>query len=150
MRNRKSRKTSAVKGIARKIIRAKKNKKVRNATPNTYDGINFKSKLETNCYKIFQDKGITLKYEPTRFTLLEGFEYNGYKFRDITYTPDFIDEERGIIIETKGFATNDFKLRWKLFLWYLKKTNSHYRVYILKNIKQIRECLEEVTSNNAQ
>ena len=125
-------------------MKKSKNKKVQNAQPNSYNGINFKSKLETNCYKAIESVGIPLEYEKETFTLLEGFEYNNEKFRPITYTPDFINDEHKIIIETKGYATDIFKLRWKLFKWYLMKNGSDYTAIQLKNKKEIDELINTI------
>lgn len=64
--------------------------KVRNATPNIYDGIKFRSKLETYTYKKLKEAGIDAEYESTHFELIPKFEYNGEKVRAMTYLPDFV------------------------------------------------------------
>jgi len=86
--------------------RKPKNKKVRNATAKVYKGIKFRSKLELFTYKKLEDAEIKSLYEKKKYVLLEGFHYtaechephktkgyidSGYKVRDITYTPDFVD-----------------------------------------------------------
>lgn len=40
------------------------NQKVKNATPNIYDGIEFKSKLETYVYKQLKAHNLKAEYEP--------------------------------------------------------------------------------------
>ena len=97
----------------------------------TYDGIKFQSGLEVYMYKALKEARIVGEYEPTSYTLLNGFDLesvcfekqaNGkgeYKDRGckkilpIKYKPDFVG--RDFIIECKGRANESFPLRWKLF-----------------------------------
>lgn len=121
------------------------NKKVKNATSIVSEtGIKFKSKLELFTYTLFLKNGIELKYEEETFTLMEGFEYEGRKYRPITYTPDFGHPILPIIIEVKGFANDAFPLRWKLFCRYLKLSERKVDVFIVKNQKQVAECLQQI------
>ena len=94
------------------------NKKVRNATIISYDGITFKSKLELCCYQKLKELKIPFKYEEKTFELIPSFEFKNDSYelfkkkglryfgpqrshiRCITYTPDFVGD--GWIIETKG------------------------------------------------
>lgn len=50
------------------------NKKIRNATQNSSKGITFKSQLEKSIYNTLLQQGFEPQYEPTTFTLWEGFE----------------------------------------------------------------------------
>ena len=88
----------------------KKNKKVKNATPTHYDGIDFKSTLEKNVYKALVELGIRPLYEAYTITLSDkvrptvpfyvrhkkGFELDLKPLDDITYTPDFTFWRNGI------------------------------------------------------
>ena len=94
-----------------------------------YDGISFASGLEVYMYKALKEANIVAEYEPTSYTLMQGFDFessayercsNGkgvYKNRGckkilpITYKPDFVG--RDFIIECKGRANESFPLRWK-------------------------------------
>ena len=49
------------------------NKKIRNATQSTSEGITFKSKLERSVYNTLLEKGFEPKYEPITFVIWEGF-----------------------------------------------------------------------------
>ena len=64
--------------------------KVRNATPNEYNGIKFRSKLETYTYKKLKEADITADYEMHRYELLPAFTFNDRKYRPMTYLPDFV------------------------------------------------------------
>lgn len=50
------------------------NKKIRNATQSSSKGITFKSLLEKSIYNTLLQQGFEPQYEPTTFTLWEGFE----------------------------------------------------------------------------
>ena len=52
-------------------VRAKKTK---------YDGIQFASGLEVYMYKALKEAQIVAEYEPTSYTLMEGFEFSGNSF----------------------------------------------------------------------
>lgn len=117
--------------------------KVRNATPNIYDGIKFKSKLETYTYKKLKEAGIDAKYESTHFELIPKFEYNGEKVRAMTYLPDFVG--KNFIIECKGLVTDSFPLRWKIFKYYLKQENKDYKLFLVRNQKQVDEMVNELS-----
>jgi len=97
----------------------------------SFDGIQFQSGLEVYMYKALKEANIVAEYEPTSYTLLEGFDLEGvcfekqangkgeYKDRGckkilpIKYKPDFVG--RDFVIECKGRANESFPLRWKLF-----------------------------------
>ena len=55
----------------------KYNKKVRNATATTFNGVKFKSKLEKFTYQCLKVAGIPFKYEEDRFVLIDKFKYKG-------------------------------------------------------------------------
>ena len=81
------------------------NKKIKNATKNTVDGINFKSRLEAMIYKTLKEQGFNVEYEPKKFIIWKGYiptvpfydkdhktgllKPNRDKLIDMTYTPDF-------------------------------------------------------------
>lgn len=117
--------------------------KVRNATPNIYDGIKFRSKLETYTYKKLKEAGIDAEYESTHFELIPKFEYNGEKVRAMTYLPDFVG--KNFIIECKGLVTDSFPLRWKIFKYYLKQENKDYKLFLVRNQKQVDEIVNELS-----
>lgn len=117
--------------------------KVRNATPNIYDGIKFRSKLETYTYKKLKEAGIDAEYESTHFELIPKFEYNGEKVRAMTYLPDFVG--KNFIIECKGLVTDSFPLRWKIFKYYLKQENKDYKLFLVHNQKQVDEMVNELS-----
>lgn len=133
-------KKTPVKRVTSKKIASKS--KVKNAKHITIDGIHFKSLLEGFTYNELKTNGIKCEYEPFSFTLIPSFEYNGTKIRGATYKPDFVGDDW--IIEVKGFETDAFKIRWKLFKWTLLSADKKYTLYLPKNQKQVKDVIEEI------
>lgn len=137
----------------------------------TFNGINFKSKLEISCYKKLIEAGFNPEYEKQKFVLFNGFrlpENVAYftqlktnnegkihtifkndtrKIRDITYLPDFYFtyKEYEIYFDTKGKANDVYPLKKKLFLNMLNniatKTGKKYLFFEPHNVKQIKESI---------
>lgn len=120
------------------------NKKVRNATPTSLDGIQFRSKLEAFTYKQLKDNKIYAEYEPTKFVLLPSFTFEGKIVRAMTYTPDFVG--KNFIIECKGRPNDVFPYKWKWFKWYLVQNNLDqiYQLYLVHNQKEVLAMVDEL------
>lgn len=118
--------------------------KVRNATPVIQDGIRFRSKFELFTYNALKEANIEAEYEPTHYTLVPKFEYNGEKIRPMTYLPDFVSEKHQFIIECKGVLGDAFPLRWKLFKYTLRLLNKKYNLYLVRNQKQVIELINKL------
>lgn len=118
----------------------RKKGKVKNATPNIYDGIKFRSKLETYTYKKLKEANIYSEYEQHRYELLPAFTFQGSKIRAITYLPDFVGDN--FIIECKGFPNEAWPLREKLFKYYLRDTK--YKFYIVHTQKEVDKLISEL------
>lgn len=78
------------------------NKKIKNATVTSYNGITFRSKLEARCAQILKENNISFEYEPLKIEYIPKFEYYGEKYRAASYTPDFLVDDK-YILEIKGF-----------------------------------------------
>lgn len=122
------------------------NKKVKNARITLIDGIKFKSSLEAFTYNLLQESGIKHSYEPCSFELIPPFEYDGHKIRGASYKPDFVGDDW--IIEVKGFETDAFKIRWKLFKYILSKSEKKYHLFLPKNQMQVREAIEKIVNKD--
>ena len=86
------------------------------------DGIKFDSKKEANRYlelKMLERAGVisNLILQP-KFLLQESFKRNGKTHRAIFYVADFeyIKDGKRIVEDVKGFKTDVYKLKKKLFL----------------------------------
>lgn len=138
---------------------ASENKKIRNAHSLEYDGIVFKSKLETVIYRILKERGFPVKYEPHKYVLWEGFKptvpffnkdkrtrllrQDTKKLLNITYTPDFVFEHKGylVVIEAKGMENDVFPIKKKLFRAWLEE---HYPKSIYFEIYTKRQLLQAI------
>ena len=151
------------------------NAKVINATPCSYNGIDFKSKLEMNIYKAIENEGYMPLYEPITFTIWNGFKpripfykknkssrkmaLENTKIRDITYTPDiiFYAGTRMILVEVKPDYENDvFPYKKKLFRKFLETqfegiSEEHMPIYVqvgtIKHLKDFIKILKEQYNN---
>ena len=134
----------------RKLKRKKttENKKVRNATENVYDGITFKSKLETYVYKQLKAHNLKAEYEPIKFELIPSFIFCGKKIRAMTYTPDFVGDY--FIIEAKGKPNDVWPYKWKWFMWMLLNKNlaDKYKLFVVHNQKEVNECIKQIQNYN--
>ena len=137
------------------------NKKVINATPEEYDDIKFKSKIEAMVYKTLLQHGFEPEYETHTYTIWEGFRptvpfYTRNKNREnilnlkrlinITYTPDFYMEYEGlkIIIEVKGMQNDVFPYKFKMFRKYIENLpdKEHYLIFEVFTKKQLLEFIQ--------
>ena len=125
-----------------KKSKAKKQGLVKNATPNEYDGIKFKSKLETYTYKKLKEANIYAEYEKHRYQLLPSFSFKNEKIRAITYLPDFVG--KNFIIECKGYPNMAWPLREKLFKYLLVNILPEYDYYIVHTQKQVDEVIKQI------
>lgn len=150
------------------------NKKVRNAAKMELpDGTKFRSKLELFTYQKLLEAGIDdFSYEKDKFILQDAFEFtddsyeafestkDGHKtkgfniasnkIRSMSYLPDFtrIDAstKQGWIIEVKGWATDQFDLKWKLFKHYLVVNGYNVTLFKPNTQGNVLKCIEIIKS----
>ena len=153
-------------------MKAKENKKIKNATPNEWAGIQFKSYLEKSVYKHLLTYGITPVYEGKTYCIKEGFKptvpfYDIRKVRgksirknhlnmaeisSMYYTPDFVFDYNGIevIIEAKGQENDQFPIRKKLFRAYLETVDYpvvYAEIFTVSQLKDFMQALEETQTD---
>lgn len=88
-----------------------------------YDGIKFDSKKERNHYiglKVLERAGEIKDLELQKvFELQPSFKKNGKTYRKTTYIADFyyfsVKDNKYIVEDTKGFKTEVYKLKKKMF-----------------------------------
>jgi len=136
-------------------FKRRKGRQITKAKKHNADGITFASGLELYCYRALKKAKIPNQYEGKTFELVEKFKFDGLimdkgktkgktvykektgKVRNISYTPDFINLDKGFIIETKGLRTAEFKMRFKLFLKHLYDTKQNLDIYVPSNQKEV-------------
>lgn len=97
--------------------KAMENKKIRNATPAVYDGIQYRSKLEARFARMLKENGIGFEYEQEHWELVPKQRWMGKCVRPITYTPDFVIGD--VVVEIKGFRDNVYLVKRKLVIKYI-------------------------------
>lgn len=123
--------------------RKKKEGKIKNATPNIYDGIKFRSRLETFTYKELKAAGIEAEYEQHIFQLLPAFvSKSGKKYRSMKYKPDFVGKD--FIIECKGYPNDAWPLRMKLFEYVLLSQNLPYNFYVVHTQEEVESLIAKL------
>lgn len=140
------------------------NRRVVNATPFTYDGINFRSKTEVMVYKTLIENGFSPMYERETFHYWKGLKptvpfydlggdrhlhLNMKKLVGSKYTPDFTFWSGGIkiIIEVKGYANDIYPLKKKLFRAYLETIGYPVIFAEIHTKRQLLEFINEIRNN---
>lgn len=132
------------------------NKKIKNATTTSFNGIIFKSKLECLMYKLLIESNLEVQHEEIKITLMEGFypkkwfshsQEQTKKIISLTYTPDFIIKHNDytVYIEVKGFMSDNYPIKRKLFLNKIneEKNSIFFEVYTKKDMLH---CIEYIKS----
>lgn len=137
------------------------NRKIQNAHPNRYNGIDFKSTTETRIYKALRTCGITPRYEEVTYELSprmrptvpfynrtkeKGFHLIMEPMSPITYTPDFTFTLNGVfvIIEVKGFENDVFPVKRNLFRKYLETLDYPVMYFEVRNKRELLQSLDFV------
>lgn len=118
-----------------------------NAKKVEYKGEKFDSKLECERFKILEvleEQGLikNLERQPV-FILQDKFRYEGKAIIRIKYTADFryvkVDTGETVIEEVKGYKTESYKIRYKLFIkkFVVDKDNVIFKEITRKNLKEI-------------
>jgi hypothetical protein len=114
------------------------------------DGVKFDSKLELFCYQQFKSLGLEFDFQRTML-LQEGFRFKGKWIRPITMIVDFVLHHDGqkIYIDTKGFATETSKLKYKMLKFYVRE-DSTADVIWLHSQKEVKEFINDLLSKDGK
>lgn len=137
------------------------NRRIRNATPEVYGNIKFKSRIEAMVYRTLLQHGFEPEYETHTYTIWEGFRptvpfytrnkakatiLNLKKLINITYTPDFYMEYQGlkVIIEVKGQVNDVFPYKFKMFRKHIENLpdKENYLIFEVFTKKQLLEFIQ--------
>lgn len=115
------------------------------------DEIYFDSTEECKAYKLLESLKVKFEFQP-ELTLFESLHTSTFKRdkikpmiqRAIRFTPDFLllNSNPKTYIEYKGYETDDFKMRWKLF-----KLTGH-EGYIVSSLTELRFLIAELQKRN--
>lgn len=134
-----------------------------NARKATYKGIEFRSMLERNFYRLMEQSGIPFAYEEQKFELDPAFTspndsyerfMNGKgdfknrgkkKYSKSSYTPDFtppVGQPLKWVIEIKGRAFPDFPRTWRLFKKMLLEEGLETICFVPRNLEDCKETIK--------
>ncbi len=99
------------------------NKKIRNATQSTSEGITFKSKLEKSIYNTLLEQGFKPEYEPIAFVIWEGF------CPEIPYYDRETDYQRNVRLATIGGSSSKMLVGKKAKIIDVRYTPDFYFKY---------------------
>ena len=145
-------------------------KKLYKAKKITIDGVNMKSHLEGAMYSLLKDSGLEFYYEKETFVIVDPFKFDNEsyerkannkgeminrgnkKIQPIKYTPDFTVDNDDVkyIIETKGFRTETFNMRYKLFKKYITDEGLNYKLYSPHTQKECQEVMRLILESIKQ
>ena len=119
------------------------------------------SQLESCCKRLLEEANIPFEYEGIEYELVPKVTYSSFEksrknfkeiktTRAVIYRPDFICPNRTWIIETKGFKTPDFVIKWKLLKQRLYNENKNIVLFMPTNKKQIECSIELIKRMQSQ
>jgi len=117
----------------------KGNARVRNATKVEVNKIKFDSKLEAYMYKLFKAKNIKMELQYV-ITLQPSFKRDGKTIRAIKWVADFYLPDHNMIVDTKGWGTEIFKMKLKMFK-HMQYKGGYSHIKKLEFPKNKNECM---------
>lgn len=121
-------------------VKLNTNKRVKGANKIIIDDIKFDSRLEGYMYTLLKDKNINFEMQHV-FILQPGFRNkSGKAIISIKWKADFYLPDHNLIIDTKGWSTEIFKIKYKIFQ-YLQSLGSFEYVKKVEFPKKRDECL---------
>ena len=118
------------------------NKKIKNATPTTYKGVQYRSKLEVRFAMMLDAEKIPFAYEEETWVVLDKQTYMGKTIRCVTYTPDFIIGN--IVVEIKGFRNDVFPLKKKLIIKFINENRPDTVFIEAKTVADMRAAVDVI------
>jgi hypothetical protein len=112
------------------------------------DDLKFDSSLEMYCFNGLKNLNIDFEFQK-KVILIDKFKYNEESIRAITAIVDFVINLNGCIIyvDTKGFATEVSKIKYKMLKNNIKDEASTQVIW-LKNKKEVNNFLNNINNNN--
>lgn len=116
------------------------NKKIKNATPTIYKGVQYRSKLEVRFAMMLDAENIPFAYEEETWVVLDKQTYMGKTIRCVTYTPDFIIGN--VVVEIKGFRNDVFPLKRKLIIKFINENRPDTLFFEAKTVADMRMVVD--------
>lgn len=111
------------------------------------DGVKFDSQLEAYCYNMLKILNIDFEFQKV-IILIEKFRFEGKAVRETTAIVDFVirNNDETIYLDTKGFATEVSKIKYKMLKFKLKDQKNN-RVVWLHSKKEVTDFINNLKTN---
>lgn len=95
------------------------------------DGVSFDSKLEKYCFDMLKRLKFEFEFQQ-KIVLVDKFLYNKQAIREIGMIVDFVvkHKEKIIYIDTKGFATAESKMKYKMLKNKIKEESNTVVIWL--------------------
>lgn len=111
----------------------------------TWNGIKFDSKLEEYAYRLMEAHGIEFEFQ-VPIELIPEHRINGKAVRKTEVIVDFVikTDEKVIYMDTKGFATQVAKLKYKMLGYKKLQEEANFEIHWLKSNKAVLEFVNNI------
>lgn len=111
----------------------------------SWNGVEFDSKLEEYAYRLMQAYGIEFEFQ-VPVELIPAHRINGKAVRKASVKVDFVikNEDSIIYMDTKGYATDVAKLKYKMLGWKKHQEGANFDIVWLKNKKAVLEFVNKL------
>lgn len=113
------------------------------------DGIKFASILEKFMYDMLKKFDVKFEFQ-VPIELVPKFSYAGTNYRATNMIVDFVIEDNGksIIVDTKGYATAEAKLKYKLLAYALHEEGSTTEIHWLSTKNDVTWFVMKMVKEN--
>jgi len=114
-----------------------------------FGGVKFDSKLEMYAYQLMKGYNIDFEFQ-VPIELIPSHRINGKAIRKCSTIVDFVikDENSIIYLDTKGYATETAKLKYKMLGYKKLQEGADFQIVWLKNKKEVLEFVNKLRTKN--
>lgn len=110
------------------------------------DALAFDSILEWKCYKLLVNNSIPFVLKP-KYVLQPAFSFDGVTIKAIEILPDFYLPTQDVILDTKGWATDEFKLKAKILKYQLRLYGRESQLVLIPDVKSLNDFVFKIRQN---
>jgi hypothetical protein len=110
------------------------------------DDLLLDSTLELYFKNLLEKSGIKYEFKK-KIEIFPKFTLKGKNYQSCSWNPDFFLNEHNVIIDTKGNATDTFRLKYRMLLYSIHQQKSPPDIYFVRNKKQADIFILLVRSN---
>lgn len=113
-----------------------------------FEGVKFDSKLELYAHQLLKSYNVAFKFQ-VRIELIPKHRINGKAVRKTDIIVDFVIEldDSIIYMDTKGFATDTSKLKYKMLGYKKLLEGADFEIIWLHNREEVLEFINKIRKN---